>query len=81
VLEQKQGSMWEKLVLPGSRMPEPSLLRSHPKTEDRVARLLSLRSGAKPVIAQPDVAHKPGVSIVPPVRNPRIHVSRMGLWY
>ena len=39
-LEQKQGSMWEKLVLPGSRLPEPSLLRSHPKTPDRVERLL-----------------------------------------
>jgi heat shock protein HtpX len=81
VLEQKQGSMWEKLVLPGSRMPEPSLLRSHPKTEDRVARLMSLRSASKPVIARPDQPHKPGVSIVPPVRKPRIHVSRLGLWY
>ena len=80
-LEQKQGNMWEKLVLPGSRMPDPSLLRSHPKTEDRVARLMSLRTGNTPVIAQPEAPHRPGVSIIPPVRNPRFHVSRLGLWY
>jgi heat shock protein HtpX len=56
VLEQKQGSMWEKLVCPAAACRNRRLLRSHPKTEDRVARLLSLRSGAKPVIARPDVA-------------------------
>jgi len=82
-LEQKQGSMWEKIMLPGSRMPDPSLLRSHPKTVDRVAQLLSLRTNARPVIEVDDDGepHRPGQSIVPPVRNPRIHVSRLGLWY
>jgi hypothetical protein len=24
---------------------------------------------------------QPGPSIVPPIRNPRIHWSRMGIWY
>ncbi len=80
-LEQKQGSMWEKIMLPGSRMPDPSLLRSHPRTEDRVARLLSLRLGPRRPLASADTPHRPGTSIVPPVRNPRIHVSRLGLWY
>jgi heat shock protein HtpX len=82
-LEQKQGNMWEKIMLPGARIPDPSLLRSHPKTEDRVARLLSLRTSARPVIEVVDDGepHRPGQSIVPPVRNPRIHVSRFGLWY
>ncbi|MEO9875573.1 MAG: zinc metalloprotease HtpX [Anderseniella sp.] len=80
-LEQKQGGMWEKLVLPGSRSPEPSLLRSHPKTPDRVRRLLSLRTGTPPIISRPDNPLHPAVSIVPPVRRPRINVSRMGLWY
>jgi heat shock protein HtpX len=81
VLEQKQAGMWEKLTLPGARMPDPSLLRSHPRTEDRVARLLSLRSLARPATAHPEAPHKPGVSIVPPVRRPRIHASRLGVWY
>ena len=70
-------------MLPGARMPDPSLLRSHPRTEDRVARLLSLRAATRPSIeiAAGDEPHRPGHSIVPPVRNPRIHLSRMGLWY
>ena len=58
-LEQKQGSMWERLALPGSRSPQPSLLRSHPKTPDRVKRLLSLRTDSPPVIARPDKPLRP----------------------
>lgn len=42
-LEKKQGRFWERLVGPGRQMPEPSLLRTHPKTEDRVARLRALQ--------------------------------------
>lgn len=80
-LEQKQGGMWEKLVLPGSRSPEPSILRSHPKTPDRVARLRSLRTKAPPIINHPDIPVRPTRSIVPPVRGPRINIGRMGLWY
>lgn len=80
-LEQKQGGMWEKLVLPGSRSPDPSLLRSHPKTPDRVRRLLSLRTSTPPVIARPDQLLRPARSIVPPLRRPRINIGRMGLWY
>lgn len=80
-LEQKQGGMWEKLVLPGSRSPEPSLLRSHPKTPDRVARLRSLQTGTAPIIIRPDTQVRPARSIVPPVRGPRINIGRMGVWY
>jgi heat shock protein HtpX len=80
LLERRQGAVWEGLVLPGSRVPDPSLLRTHPKTEDRVARLMALRRDqtAMPVsVGRP----KPGPSIVPPIRNPRIHWHRMGIWY
>ena len=80
-LEQKQGGMWERLVLPGSRSPQPSLLRSHPKTPDRVRRLLSLRTGTPPVIVRSDEPLHPAPSMVPPVRRPRINIGRMGLWY
>lgn len=80
-LEQKQGGMWEKLVLPGARSPQPSLLRSHPKTPDRVRRLLSLRTDTPPIIARPDKLLRPARSVVPPVRRPRINIGRMGLWY
>ena len=80
LLERKQGAVWEGLVLPGSRVPEPSLLRTHPKTADRIARLMALRRTQTPIttsIERPE----PGPSIVPPVRGPRIHWARMGLWY
>ena len=80
-LEQKQGGMWEKLVLPGSRSPQPSLLRSHPKTPDRVRRLLSLRTDTPPIVARPDKPFSPARSVVPPMRRPRINIGRMGLWY
>jgi len=80
-LEQKQGGMWEQLVLPGSRSPQPSLLRSHPKTPDRVARLRSLKAKSPPLVTHPDVQVRPTQSIVPPVRGPRINIGRMGVWY
>ncbi|MEJ2620918.1 MAG: zinc metalloprotease HtpX [Candidatus Thiodiazotropha sp.] len=34
------GRFWQKLLFPGYRRPEPSLLRSHPDTEQRIERLL-----------------------------------------
>ena len=47
-LERYHGHFWEdmRLPVPGRRIPQPSLLRSHPKTEDRVARLKALRDRA-----------------------------------
>ncbi len=53
-LEHYQGRFWEDLVLPvpGRRMPQPSLLRTHPETEDRIARLVELsRRPMQPQIA------------------------------
>ena len=41
-LEMHQAGLWERILMPGRRLPEPSLLRSHPPTEERVKRLLSL---------------------------------------
>jgi heat shock protein HtpX len=80
-LERKQGRVLEGLILPGSRLPDPSLLRTHPRTEDRVARLMALRKDqSRPMITEVTRV-QPGPSIVPPIRNPRIHWSRMGIWY
>jgi heat shock protein HtpX len=41
-LERYQQSLWEQILMPGYRLPEPSLLRSHPSTEERIARLKAL---------------------------------------
>ncbi|MGF1456353.1 MAG: zinc metalloprotease HtpX [Alphaproteobacteria bacterium] len=41
-LEHYQGGMWERLFMPGRRVPDPSLLRTHPPTQERVRRLMDL---------------------------------------
>lgn len=79
LLERKQGAVWEGLVLPGSRVPEPSLLRTHPKTEDRIARLLALRKEA--TLAIPEVSSRTAVPVTGQLQNPRIHWHRLGIWY
>lgn len=70
-LEKMQGVYWESLALPGSRMPVPSVLRTHPKTEERIARLMALKHG-ETVDRGPDRPAMPGLprrpSIVPPIR-------------
>ncbi|MDX1711726.1 MAG: zinc metalloprotease HtpX, partial [Rhodovibrionaceae bacterium] len=46
-LERHQGRFWEEIFAPGRRIPDPSLLRTHPATEDRVTRLRSLEPSAR----------------------------------
>lgn len=41
-LERQQRSHWEQILMPGRKLPEASLLRSHPPTKERIARLSSL---------------------------------------
>jgi heat shock protein HtpX len=77
-LERRQGAMWE-MMLPGQRIPDPSILRSHPRTEDRVARLLSLRAGARPYVTAPDRRPAAPTRVVPVIQPPRFRA--MGLWY
>jgi heat shock protein HtpX len=43
-LERAHGRLWEGLMLPGGRIPNPSVLRTHPQTEERVARLMGLKA-------------------------------------
>jgi heat shock protein HtpX len=45
-LERHQRSPWEQILLPGQRLPDPSILRTHPPTEERIARLQSLTDPA-----------------------------------
>lgn len=43
-LDRNQGRFWEDLMypVPGRRVPQPSVLRSHPATDDRIRRLTDL---------------------------------------
>lgn len=66
-LERMQGHVWENM-LPGARIPDPSILRSHPSTKDRIARLMDLKNtGADGVKTVPPVTRRP--SIVPKIRR------------
>ncbi len=42
-LERTDGSIWERLMVPRSRTPDPTLLSSHPPTEERARRLRELQ--------------------------------------
>lgn len=80
-IEQAQGGWLERIVLPGRRVPEPSLLRTHPKTQERVARLLALKTDAAQIVyPAPYSAEGPVSRSGRPVkRAPRWHVN--GLWH
>jgi len=70
----------KQIFLPGKNSSEPDLLRSHPKTEERVKRLMSLNSDQIPKLEyehyQP-LASPSHYRLL--VKNPRWHIS--GLWY
>lgn len=80
-LEVRQGRLWEGVLLPGRRVPDPSLLRTHPPTQARIHRLMQLRERG-PVLAalRPEVrpVTLPGAWL-PVSRGPRQRWS--GLWY
>lgn len=83
-LERFSGGNWETIMLPGRRVPEPSLLRTHPPIEDRVARLLELRVDPQPQPWTPPrrAEHPVTHDWQPPaltIRRPAWHLS--GLWY
>ncbi len=42
-IENAQGGWLERIFLPGRKVPEPSLLRTHPPTRERVRRLMELK--------------------------------------
>lgn len=81
-LERYQGSFWEDLVypVPARRIPQPSLLRTHPPTEERIARLHELTG--EPSLPPMVVVEEPMVSMLgygPIAMRPRYRWP--GLWY
>ncbi len=81
-LEQHTGHFWEDLMfpVPARRVPQPSLLRSHPTTEARIDRLMAMSDLPRldPII----IAEEPMVSLVgfgPIEMRPRYRWP--GLWF
>ena len=89
-LEQYQGAFWEDMMLPipARRVPQPSLLRTHPATEERIARLFEVmrpealaRRGLKmaPPMVIVEAPHVTIVGATPFARTPRRRWP--GMWY
>lgn len=81
-IERQVGQFWEDLLfpVPGRRVSQPSLLRSHPSTEERVARLLDLES--RPGLPAIVIIEEPMVSLIgrgPIEMRPRYRFP--GIWY
>lgn len=73
-MERLTGRFWEEILLPGRRIPVPSLLRTHPSTEARVERLKTLAPRRRhDDFGGPD--GRPEVTAIPgPIRRrPRLH--------
>lgn len=76
-LERRVGRFWEEIFLPGRRIPEPSLLRTHPPVESRIARLRSL-APSRTVLAPPIV--RQAIS-APSPSQPTPRFRRFGLYW
>lgn len=81
-LERYEGRFWEELVypVPARRTPQPSLLRTHPPTEERIARLREL--AGQPALPQIVIVDEPMVSMIgagPIEMRPRYRFP--GVWY
>lgn len=78
-LERDPVRLWQSLFLPGQGQAEPSLLRTHPPTEERVRRLLDLQQREPPrSFGEVPIRTLPR-GFAPPHRRPRWRAS--GLWY
>lgn len=78
-MERVQAGFFERLLMPGRRVPEPSLLRTHPPTEERVRRLLEMEAELQRVQPPTIPLELPGLPGAPG-RAPRWHRT-LGSWH
>lgn len=80
-MDRYKSNIFERIFFPGRSIPDPSLLRTHPQTDERVKRLLQL-TGYK----HPRIIHEPEESFIFPAfmfqvsRDPRWR-RISGLWF
>ena len=75
----QQAGLWERILMPGRRLPEPSLLRSHPPTQERIRRLMSLYTTSDMSRFGETEAFGLGGRIAPIPPRPRWRIT--GLWH
>jgi len=78
-LERAEQSILARLIMPGRKVPVPSVLRTHPDTAERVKRLLELEGRDQAHPFGDDRPSLPGDLNRPPLRAPRRRWN--GLWY
>ena len=85
-IENLHTSLIQKIILPGRKIPEPSLLRTHPHTDDRIERLKLMAQELHYDSDEIGVSNSWQGGFVPKshvtdmnIRGPRWHLS--GLWY
>lgn len=85
-IERYTGRAWEDLLPTGRRVPYPSLLRGHPKTEDRIARLRDAVTAEAyppttrlPRVALRDAPMVTSIGLGPIEMRPRYRFP--GLWF
>jgi heat shock protein HtpX len=69
-LERAHGRIWESIFLPAGRIPDPSVLRTHPLTDRRIARLNALKTASNQPVG-PRQSTITRASIVPKIRTAR----------
>ncbi len=76
-LERCQGRLWEDILLPGRRVALPSVLRTHPETPERIARLMALRKTEAAPLFGGAPYHAAGFGPLPAEPRYRWH----GFWF
>lgn len=72
-------SLWRRILIPWHRSAHPSLLRSHPRSSERIKRLMAMGPSDRSSIAEPEVWIRGGGGLTPVMDPPRRRWS--GLWY
>lgn len=79
-MEDYESSLAKKILLPGHGIPNPSLLRTHPNTEERIKRLLELTGDGRPPISpEPEEVLSLPDQLPARKEGPRWHIT--GLWH
>lgn len=77
VLHDREGRVWERIMVPHRRVPDSLLLRTHPRAEERIRRLEELAPGATDPVPQLSEHHPPpGFG---PVTEP-VRLRPPGIW-